>query len=422
MRQGRMRRLAGSALAVWALAASGCATTGGPGRAPESQPSSGVSVQKDAQGHWQLLVDGAPYMIHGITYTVSKVGQTPEGGDPVKWPDWVGFDYNGNGKSDGPYDAWVDVNRNDIQGPDEPAVGDFKLLQEMGANTIRWYHNGYHRPVPPQKLFRDLFKTYGIRVAVGDFFGAYTIGSGAAWTKGTDYTDLVQRKKMLESVKRMVKAHRNEPYVLMWLLGNENNLDFANTNASSNSKAYASLLNEAAELIRKLDPRHPVALVNGEVDMIEPYNKYAPAIDIFGVNAYRGPRGFSDLWYDVKMTYDRPVMITEYGQPVAVSEDDQAAYHRGCWQDIEAQRAGGSGAGNSIGGFAFEWLDLWWKAGEPDVHAQPHTTGYQGTGEMNWSQEYYGFAAQGDGRHSPFERQLRKVYDVYKNELWHGQH
>lgn len=375
-----------------------------------------VSVQKNSEGDWVLLVDGEPYFVKGVHYRVTKVGQSP---DHKTLEDWAFYDYNGNGKIDGPYDAWGDKNHNNEQDFDEDAVGDFRLLKEMGANTIRWYSNDFKDQQPNKQLLRDLYHGYGIRVAIGDKFGAYTIASGASWEKGTDYRDSQQQANMLESVKKMVLEHKDEPYTLLWLLGNENNLWFTNTNAAEYPEAYAQFLNKAARLIHQLDGKHPVALVNGDLKLLNYYAKFCPDIDIFGVNAYRGPDGFGGLWEEVKEIYGRPVLITEYGGSYAhgLDEERQAGYHRGCWLDIVRNRTGNKGSGNAIGGFIFEWMDEWWKAGEPYEHAKPGSTGKQGVGDTKWDQEYAGLISQGNGEHSPFIRQLRKAYYVYR-ELW----
>jgi len=375
-----------------------------------------VSIQKGDGGGWRLLVEGQDFFVRGVDYRISKIGQSPDLGTAV---DWATYDYNGNGKCDGPYDAWVDLNKNNRQDFNELPIGDFELMRQMGINTIRWYVNDFKNQKPNKKLLRDLFSSYGIRVAVGNKLGAYTIDSGASWKEGTDYQNHEQRKRMLESVKKMVLEHKDEPYTLLWLLGNENNYSFTNTNASDYPEAYARFLNQVAKSIHQLDGKHPVALVNGDTKLLRVYKKFCPDIDIFGVNAYRGPKGFGSLWQEVKEVYDKPVLIVEFGGSKANGYDEvyQARYHQNGWLDILANRMGKKGQGNAIGGFAFEWLDEWWKAGKPYSHAQPGTEGVVGKDTLEWSQEYCGIASQGKGRHSPFLRQLRKVYFVYQN-LW----
>ena len=381
-----------------------------------SAHSSTVSVKQDINGGWSLFVDDKPYFIRGMTYRVSKVGQSPDQGT---LEDWNHYDFNDNQKIDSPYEAWVDLNKNNRQDPNEIAVGDFQLLKEMGINTIRWYGNDFKNQIPNKTLLRDLFANYGIHVAVGDKLGAYTLGSGASWDKGTDYRDPLQQEKMMQSVKAMVLEHKDEPYTLLWVLGNENNYAFTNTNAEKYPEIYAKFVNKVAEMIHQLDGAHPVALVNGDVKLIHYYAKHCPSIDIFGVNAYRGPRGFGSLWKEIKRVYDKPVLITEYGGSAAHGDDEdtQSQYHRQCWLDIEAHSAQAEGTKNAIGGIIYEWIDEWWKSGDPQHQAKRETSGKQGLGKVQWDQEYSGLVSQGNGKNSPFMRQLRKSYYMYKN-LW----
>ena len=371
-------------------------------------------VQYDS-GDWQLLVDDKPYVIKGITYAPTKVGQSPDDGTLVNW---MTYDYNKNGKCDGPFDAFVDKNGNNKQDPDEPSVGDFKLMKEMGVNTIRLYH----QPSKIEKeILRTLYKDYGIRVVMGDFIGKYAIGSGADWFKGTDYSNAEHEKKMLESVKEMVMEFKDEPYILMWLLGNENVYGVA-CNADKNPEAFFKFCNDAAILIKSLDKDHPVAIASGDVLFLDRFAKYAEEVDAFGTNAYRGDYGFGALWQQVKELADKPAFITEYGSPAYAKgltqdqyEQAQADYLMNCWEDIEDNMAGGTGQGNAIGGFLFEYLDEWWKAYEPSFHdtkglwAGPFPDGFM-------HEEWLGVCGQGDGKSSPFLRNLRKGYQAYKQK------
>jgi len=375
-----------------------------------------VRLVQYANGDWQLLVDDEPYVIKGITYAPTKVGQSPDEGTLTNWME---DDFNYNGKADGPYDAFVDKNENNQKDEDEIAVGDFSLMQQMGVNTIRVYQH----PLPVKKeVLRDLYNNYGIRVIMGDFLGKYALGSGAPWNPGTDYRNEEQQKNMLTSVLKMVQEHKDEPYILFWLLGNENVYGYA-CNADKYPEDFFKFANAVAKKIKEIDPNHPVAICNGDVLFLDKFAKYCPDIDIFGTNAYRGEYGFASLWQDVKEEADKPVFITEFGCPAYTqgktlkeAEELQAEYHRWAWQDIEENMAFRGKAGNSLGAVVFEWLDEWWKAYEPKVHdTKPLWAGPFPDGFMH--EEWLGLCSQGDGKNSPFLRQLRKSYYMYK-EVW----
>ncbi|MFH0732766.1 MAG: glycoside hydrolase family 2 TIM barrel-domain containing protein [Candidatus Omnitrophota bacterium] len=373
-----------------------------------------VKLVQYSNRSWQLFVNGAPYIIKGVDYSPSKIGQSPDNGT---LKDWMQVDYNANNKIDGPYDSWVDENKNNIQDANENAVGDFHLLWQMGANTIRFYQRGSNKP-----LLRDLYKNYGIMVIMGDFLGAYTIGSGATWYEGTNYSNTLHQENMLKSVKEMVDEYKDEPYVLMWLLGNENNYGVAN-NSKKDPESYYKFVNRAAKYIKELDPhKRPVAVCNGEIIFLDTFAKNCPDVDVFGANSYRGDYGFGHLWKMVKYEADKPAIITEYGCPAYSSvygpqeiEQLQAKYLKSCWLDMMANY-GGYGQGNALGGFVFEFVDEWWKAYEPakhDVHSQ--WPGPFPDGKVY--EEWFGVSSQGDGNNSPFLRQMRESYYTMK-ELW----
>jgi beta-glucuronidase len=366
-------------------------------------------------GDWELIVDGKPYVINGITYAPTKVGESPDNGTMTNWME---NDFNKNNKIDGPYDSFVDKNRNNIQDADEPTVGDFALMKDMGVNTLRVYQQPF---AVKKELLRDLYKTYGIRVIMGDFFGKYALGSGAPWNPGTDYSNEEHKKNMIESVKKMVLEHKDEPYILFWLLGNENVYGYA-CNADKDPVTFFKFANEVAKIIKEIDPEHPVAICSGDILYLDKFGKNAPEIDIFGANAYRGDYGFGSFWQQVKDEADRPAFITEFGcgayaqgKSIEDAEELQAAYHEGSWDDIANNMAFQGGAGNAIGGVVFEWLDEWWKGYEPMTHdtkalwAGPFPDGFM-------HEEWLGLSGQGDGSQSPFLRQLRKSYLMYKKK------
>ena len=125
---------------------------------------------------------------------------------------------------------------------------------------------------------------------------------------------------------------------------------------------------------------------------------------------------------DVRDNLGKACLITEYGAPSfspiysdEEAQEFQAEYHRGTWTDVSNNLAG-NGIGNAIGGITFEWLDEWWKAYEPERHDKhrlsvgPFLDGY-------FYEEWFGLCSQGDGKKSPFKRQLKKSYSAYK-EMW----
>ena len=277
-----------------------------------------VKVVKYSDVGWQLLVDGKPFFIKGVIFTPVKIGESP---DNATMRDWMYYDDNKDGINDVAYQTWVDENGNNKKDPQEKTVGDFLLLKEMGCNTIRLYHVASSNPIlgdiyktnpstalqfdhpPNKKLLRQLYQKYGIMVIIGNFLGSWTIGSGASWEEGTDYTNPVHIENIKKSVKAMVLEHKDEPYLLMWMLGNENNIAvWSRCNAKDEPQTYAKLIGELVDMIHKLDPQHPVAVCEGDsFNTLKLYAKYAPQIDVIAYNSYRGKDGFGNLWKDVKL-------------------------------------------------------------------------------------------------------------------------
>jgi beta-glucuronidase len=301
------------------------------------------------------------------------------------------------------------------------------------------------------------YKNFGFMYLVGDPIGNYAIGSGAEWNSGTDYSNPEHQKNMLERVRQMVEEYKDEPYVLMWVLGNENNYSEPATigecagtgcRAKIQPEAYYKFVNTAAKLIKSLDSQHrPVAICNGDTLYLDVCAKNAPELDIFGVNSYRGDQGFGSVWRDVERVFDKPVLITEYGcsayhpdWSMEKAEQGQAKYLIGNWRDIENNFAG-HGQGNALGGVLFEWVDEWWKANAdlPLKIQRQNQEWYNKRSKLyknlksytqdtvpqfgapfldGWSyEEWLGITTQGNGKHSPFERQLRPAYFEFK-KLW----
>ncbi|MBN1270545.1 MAG: hypothetical protein JXB04_13225 [Kiritimatiellae bacterium] len=386
-----------------------------------------VQFIKYSNGDWQMYVEGKPFFIKGVVYDPTKVGVVP-----WEW-NWMWADDNLNGRID-VTETWIDANNNGNRDLEEPVVGDFKILQDMGCNTIKTYNTNINA-----LLMRQMFNETGIRVIIGDFLGAYCHDSGATWEAGTDYNSRDQKKRMKEALRAKVEKFKNEPWLLAWILGNENNMPsslFVNatrTNANRYPEAYARFLNECATMIKALDPNHPVGVGNLMTGLSEYYAEHAPALDFIGVNSYIGPEGFGGTWEKVKNTMDRPVLITEYGcdsyfTGKGPDEEGQMQYYAGNWKDIAYNRAGGQGAGNSIGGTLFEFLDEWWKDNrmredkgvwvfkDPIDSQNTDPTGDMAFPDGKTQEEWLGVVGQGRGCASPFLRVPKKAYYWYRDE------
>ena len=384
----------------------------------EGRPS--IQLVQYDNGQWQLLKDGKPYRIQAMAYVPTPVGVGSKTFGYDVNGTWQTADRNHNGLVDATEECWVDANKNNLQDADEALTSDVALMKRMGVNTLRVYHHVYNK-----ELLRKWHKENGMMFLIGDFAGGYAAGSGVDFHTGTDYNNPEQVKNMLESIRSMVMSEKDESYVLMWVLGNENVYGVGN-NAKSQPEAFFRFINQAAQLIHELDPTRPVAISNGDLYRFDLFVELCPAVDVFGCNIYRGNGGMGDsFWRTIRDMCGKPVLITEYGSPAFGKnrtpeqiEQFQLEYHQSNWEDIAFNMAGGPGYGNALGGVAFEFCDEWWKAElfsqkEHDAQAQhpaPFCDGYN-------YEEFFGLYSLGSGQDSPFLRQPRRVVDYY-TQVW----
>jgi len=401
-----------------------------------------TELKKYKNGHWKMFVDGKPFVMKALSYSVTPVGLSPDRGTWNVSKDWQLIDSNKNGIHDGFFESYLDENENGVRDGKEKIVGDAELIKNLGANTFRAYHHIYNK-----ELFRRLHKDYGFYVLCGDLIGAYAVGSGAKWEEGTDYSNPKQRETMLAGVRKMVEDNRDEPYILMWLLGNENAYGVGN-NSNEDPVAFYKFVNEAAGLIHELDPTRPVTIASGDQLYMDLIAKHCPNVDVMGTNIYRGELGFGrQLFQDIKDVIDKPFIVTEFGNSAwgegytkEEVEAFQALYLANSWEDLQFHM-GGSGVGNVLGGVVFEFMDEWWKANSdlPKYIQNERKEWYQKRAKLykdlqpghhdtvpqfgfpfldGWSyEEWYGLVSQGNGKGSPFARILRPSYFALQ-EAW----
>jgi beta-glucuronidase len=372
-----------------------------------------ITLRKHAAGGYSLVVDGKPIVVKGVCYMPVPIGQT--------------HDFN----------FWA-----------EPRIWqtDGRLMRELGVNTVRFYRDGKD-PRQVRKVVGGLYRKYGIRSLMGHDLGFWD------WPP-PNYGLPEFRDKVKAEVLAMVERYKDEPGILAWILGNENNYSFEVMNVQSwttqeleaiedpvartreKAKIYYAFVNELARAVKAADPARPVIMGVGEVKSLDVAAEAAPDVDIIGMIVYRGP-GFGNLFNQIKERFDRPVLLIEWGADSLdvvndkVVEDKQAEFIKLQWRDIARNTAGEKGAGNCLGGTLFEWHDEWWKGNEhiQESWRQHDRTGqfsnaayyydYDVPGRLNMNEEWYGIVAlEPAPKPTELDRRVpKKAYAVLK-ELW----
>jgi beta-galactosidase/beta-glucuronidase len=255
----------------------------------------------------------------------------------------------------------------------------------------------------------------------------------------TEYSDPRVRELLLAEVTQMVNEYKDTPGLLLYLLGNENNyglfwegaetenIPVQDRKSTKRATAMYKLFNEATVAMKAADKSHPVAICNGDLLFLEIIKTECKDIDILGTNMYRGV-SFGDAFERVKNELNKPILFTEFGADAfnardnAEDQQSQAYYMVGNWKEIYENAAGLGKAGNSLGGFTFQFSDGWWKFGQTsnlsvhDDNASWSNGGYQydyDAGENNMNEEWFGICAKGPT--SP-----RGLYSLYPRAAYYA--
>ncbi len=395
------------------LAACGfCITALLMGAAPRVKPSK-VFIKTLANKHYQLIVDGKPFIVKGVCYSPIPIG------------------------SDHQYDWWSD--------PNKPWITDGKLMKDMGVNTVRIYQVG-ENPEAVKQVIRDLYSLYGIRVILGHWLGFWEYPCPL-------YGDKRFQDRIKEEIVDLVKMYKDEPGVLFWTLGNENNyscLGRVNPWTSDEiekekdpqkqnqmrAEIYYSYVNDIAKAIHEVDKNHPVALGNGELIGLESAAKVCTDIDLVACIIYRG-KTFGNLFRALRMTFDKPVVLSEIGADAYdafLQKEDQnmqAFFLESQWRQVYENVAGSKeGSGNCLGGVIFEWTDEWWKHNDPDptgwiehsLEAGWSNGQYyfdiKAKDNKNMNEEWFGIVALSSEKEGGINKRIpRKAYYVIR-EFW----
>lgn len=345
-----------------------------------------IEIVSDSLGS-RLTIDGKPFFMKGMNWDYFPIG--------------TNYSYSLWEQSD-------DIVKTALE-------REMTLLKEMGVNVIRQYNT-----IPPRWI-QYIYETYGIYTMINHSFGRYGLTINGTWYGNTDYCREDVRELLLNEVDNFVKTYQGTPGVLMYLLGNENNYGLFWTGAESEdlpvgenlhdrrARCLYELLNEATLRIKAVDASVPVAICNGDLQFLDMIADKCKAIDVLGVNSYRGD-SFDVLFRTVKEKINKPLVLTEFGADaynVVTQQEaqlEQAEILLNNWQEIYLNAAGMGESGNCIGGFTFQFSDGWWKFGQTtrldvhDNHASWKNGGYKFDfvpGENNMNEEWFGICAKG---------------------------
>jgi hypothetical protein len=345
-----------------------------------------IEVVTDERGS-RLEVDGRPLMLRGVNWDYSPVG--------------TNYTYSLWERPDAEVKAALDH--------------EMKLLKAGRVNVLRVYSG------MPSKWIRYVYETYGIYTVLNHTVGRYGMTIDGAWRPITDYSDARTREVIRAEVVALVDSLKDTPGLLMWLLGNENNYGLVWENAAianlpveqkqdARAEALYRLFGDVIADVKARDPKHPIAMANGDLQFIDLIAKHCKGrgLDVMGANVYRG-RSAGNLFEVVKAKLGLPFVFTEFGADAwnqkEQREDEltQASVLRDQWREIDLNVSGKGRAGNAIGGFTFQWADGWWKylqdaqLDQHDTNASWANGGYAEDfveGENNMNEEWWGIVAK----------------------------
>ena len=210
---------------------------------------------------------------------------------------------------------------------------DFRILQELGANTVRLCHYQH------DEFFSDLCDRGGLAVwAELGFVNAPPLTQAG-------------RDNAKEQLRELIRQNYNHPSIFFWSIGNE-------TWETMTNGAADRLLTELAAIVRAEDPARPSTYASHH-ELDDPRNFRA---DILGFNKYFGwyHGGFSQMGAFLDQFHAAnpqvPVGVSEYGAGASVfqhedmasagrppaagswhPEEYQAKYHEECWLQLKAR-------------------------------------------------------------------------------------
>lgn len=174
--------------------------------------------------------------------------------------------------------------------------GNQEKLAAHGANSFRTWRTENGRHSGQTVLDRAL--TNGLRVAMGL--------EVARERHGFDYNDAAAVARQLAEIKVEILKYKDHPALLMWVIGNELNLN------ATNPKVWDAV-NEISKMIHEVDPNHPTmtALAGIGKDLVRDLKTRAPDLDLIGIQMYADIINLPRYLRECEWT--GPYLVTEWG-------------------------------------------------------------------------------------------------------------
>lgn len=198
-------------------------------------------------------------------------------------------------QEDGRYQLQVDGAPFHVKGAGMSGAGQ-DALAARGGNSFRTWSSGLDSAKVRAML--DQAQRNRLKVAMG-----IEVGNER---HGLDYDDARAVAAQLARIRQEVTLYRDHPAVLMWVVGNELNLDYRNP-------AVWNAVGAIADMIHEVDPNHPVmtTLAGFDRKLITLLKTRAPSLDLIGVQLY-GDIG--ELPHKLRESgWTGPYVVTEWG-------------------------------------------------------------------------------------------------------------
>ncbi len=174
---------------------------------------------------------------------------------------------------------------------------------------------------------------------------------------GFDYDDAQAVARQFEFARSEVLRYKDHPALLLWIIGNEPDLEFTNP-------GVFDAINDISKMIHEVDGQHPTTTAlsfSVKPELLDHIEQRMPDLDIISVQKYADvvnvPR------YIDEAGIDRPYMVTEWGPvghwevektswgaPIEHDSSKKAAHYLKNYQDVIAAHSG-----RIIGSYAVLW-------------------------------------------------------------------